>query len=126
MQWLNKLPNSVRSASGLEWALWRKLPLIFAVGTAVPVLLLGLLHLLAADGALVQPRNLQIIDYVVVGVVLFHWSAVATLAIGCAVVMLMKGPGYVADGFDVSHSDRPRTDAESEWETLPPQDDKAP
>lgn len=117
MQWLNKLPDSVRSASGLEWTLWRKLPWIFAVGTVVPVLLLLLLHWLAADGQLVQARNLQIIDYVVIGVVLFHWSAVATLAIGCILVMLMKGPGYVADGFAVSHSDRPRTEAESEWGT---------
>ena len=37
MAWLNKLPNSIRSASGLEWKLWRKLPLIFLVGTAIPL-----------------------------------------------------------------------------------------
>ncbi len=35
MRWLNRLPGSIRSASGLEWALWRKLPAIWAVGTVL-------------------------------------------------------------------------------------------
>jgi len=33
---------------------------------------------------------------------------VVALGIGCVIVMVMKGPGYVADGYPVSHSDRPR------------------
>jgi hypothetical protein len=52
--------------------------------------------------------------YVVAGVVIFHWTAVFTIAIGCVVVMLMKGPGYVADPLEVSHSDQPRKSAEAE------------
>lgn len=127
MQWLNKLPDSVRSASGLEWTLWRKLPLIFVVGTVLPLGLLGLLHWWAADGGLMQARNLQIIDYVVAGLVLFHWSLVLLLGIGCVLVMLMKGPGYVADGFEVSHSEQPRSEPEPEPEygSKPPPDDAA-
>lgn len=114
MQWLKKLPGSVRSPSGLEWTLWRKLPLIFLVGTALPLLALLVVHLLQDDGSTQQLHRLQIIDYMVVGVVVFHWSAVATLAVGCLLVMVMKGPGYVADGFEVSHSDRPRAEVEPE------------
>ena len=112
MPWLNKLPNSIRSASGLEWALWRKLPLIFLVGTALPLLVAVLLHLLSNDESDAHARWLQMVDYVVAGVVIFHWTAVLTVAIGCVVVMLMKGPGFVADGFEVSHSDQPRRDDE--------------
>lgn len=114
MRWLNKIPGSVRSASGLEWRLWRKLPLIFAVGTALPLLALAVLHWLAADGSLMLERHLQIVDYAVIGVLFFHWSVVFLLAFGCVLVMLMKGPAYVADGFEVSHSDQPRRDAETE------------
>ena len=117
MQWLKKLPGSVRSASGLEWTLWRKLPLIFLVGTALPLLVLLVVHLLKEDGSTQQLHSLQIFDYMVVGVVVFHWTAVATLALGCLLVMVMKGPGYVADGFEVSHSDRPRAEVETEAET---------
>ncbi len=112
MNWLNKLPGSVRSASGLEWVIWRKLPLIFLVGTALPVLAVGLLHWLSTDLDAAQVRWLQMADYITVGIVIFHWTAVLTVAIGCVVVMLMKGPGYVADGLEVSHSDHPRKEVE--------------
>ncbi len=112
MKWLNKLPGSVRSASGLEWAIWRKLPRILLAGTALPLLALGLLHWLSSDLDAAQARWLQMVDYIVAGIIIFHWTAVLTVAIGCVVVMLMKGPGYVADGMEVSHSDHPRKDME--------------
>lgn len=114
MNWLNKLPGSIRSASGLEWAVWRKLPVILLAGTALPMLAVGLLHWLSVDSSAAEQRWLQMADYVVAGVVIFHWTAVLTVAIGCVVVMLMKGPGYVADALEVSHSDQPRKDGEDE------------
>ena len=43
-----------------------------------------------------------------VGVVTLVWAAVLTIAIGCVIVWLMKGPAYVADGYEVSHSDKPK------------------
>jgi hypothetical protein len=114
MSWLNKLPNSIRSASGLEWSLWRKLPLILLVGTALPLAAAVALHL-GADPNAADARWLQTMDYVVAGVVVFHWTAVFTIAIGCVVVMLMKGPGYVADDpMELSHSDKPRSSAQTE------------
>jgi hypothetical protein len=36
-----------------------------------------------------------------------HLTLVLTAAIGCVIVMLMKGPAFVADGFEVQHTDRP-------------------
>jgi ABC-type Fe3+ transport system permease subunit len=113
MRWLTKIPGSIRSASGLEWALWRKLPAIWAVGTALPLLALGIYHWLADASTPSAQRALQLADYVVTGIVVFHWTAVLTIAIGCVVVMLMKGPAYVADGLAVSHSDQPRLDPEA-------------
>ena len=112
MHWLTKLPNTVRSPSGLEWTLWRKLPLILLVGTAVPLAAAVALHLFTDQGNSADARWLQTMDYVVAGVVICHWTAVFTTAIGCVVVMLMKGPGYVADGMEVSHSDLPRRTSE--------------
>lgn len=35
------------------------------------------------------------------------WTLVLTLAIGCAIVMLMKGPAYVADAYEMNDSDKP-------------------
>ena len=114
MSWLNKLPNSIRSASGLEWTLWRRLPLIFLVGTALPLAAAVALHLWTDQSSTAQLRWLQTMDYVAIGVVVFHWTAVLTLAIGCVVVMLMKGPGYVADDpMELSHSDKPRASVQT-------------
>jgi hypothetical protein len=114
MNWLKKLPDTRRAASGLEWTLWRKLPLIAALGTVLPLLVLALVYLLndpAASAA--QARWDQMAGYMVLGAILFHWSMVLTLAFGCVIVMIMKGPGYVADGYRVSHSDQPRSSMES-------------
>ena len=117
MNWLKKLPQSPRSESGLEWRLWRKLPLIALAGTVLPLLALGLVHLLAdPNGSAADARWLQMVDYMVGGLVVFHWSMVATVAIGCVIVMVMKGPGYVADGLRVSHSDQPRASMETDEE----------
>ncbi len=108
MNWLRKVPGSHRAAAGLEWKLWRKLPLIFAVGTALPLAALAALHLLVDDTTAAGLRRLQLADYMVFGLVLFHWSLVVTAGIGCVIVMVMKGPAYAADSYAVSHSDRPR------------------
>jgi hypothetical protein len=32
---------------------------------------------------------------------MLHWTLVLTLAIGCVIVMLMKGPAYVADAYPI-------------------------
>jgi hypothetical protein len=119
MNWFKKIPQSHRSATGLEWRLWRKLPLIALVGTVLPLLCLGLLHLLAdPQASTAQLRWLQMMGYVLGGVVLFHWSMVATVGIGCIIVIIMKGPGYVADGYRVSHSDQPRASMETAEEAV--------
>ena len=54
MNWLKKLPQSRRANSGLEWLLWRKLPLIALLGTLLPLLCLGLVHLLGGHKAQAQ------------------------------------------------------------------------
>lgn len=117
MNWLQKLPHTRRAASGLEWTLWRKLPLIALLGTALPLLGLGLVHLLVdAEAGAAQARWLQMADYIAWGVLIFHWTMVITVGIGCIIVMVMKGPGYVADGYNVSHSDRPRKTQQTDEE----------
>jgi hypothetical protein len=108
MDWLKRLPGFTRTAPGLEWAIWKKLPWIWLVGTALPLVLMGLIHLLTPEANNPQvERELTLWLYMAIGLLVLHWTLVLTVAIGCVIVMLMKGPAFVADGFEVQHSDRP-------------------
>lgn len=113
MSWLNKLPGSVRSAPGLEWALLRRLPRILVVGTLLPLALGAVLMVFGLDAA--SPAQSRMVDlwlYMLVGVVTLHWAMALTLGIGCVIVTLMKGPAYVADVYELHDSDRPRQNAQ--------------
>lgn len=117
MNWLKKLPSTRRANSGLEWVLWRKLPLIAFLGALLPLLLMALAHWLAdPQASAADARWLQQVDYMVLGVLLFHASMLVVAAFGCVIVMVMKGPAYVADGYPVSHSDQPRHSSETDEE----------
>ena len=38
-----------------------------------------------------------------VGVVALHWTLVLTIALGCFLVRVMKGPAYVADAYPLPY-----------------------
>jgi hypothetical protein len=100
MRWLKKLPGFQRSPAGREWLIWKRLPMLLCWGTAVPALLALVLYGTAPDGAsAIQEREMWLRIYQLLGLVVLHWTLVLTLAIGCAIVMVMKGPAYVADAY---------------------------
>ena len=75
MNLFNKLPGFVRSAPGLEQRIWRRLPAILLWGTLLPLVLAGANHALTPG------------------------DVVLTVAMGCFIVRVMKGPAYVADAY---------------------------
>jgi hypothetical protein len=100
MDLFKRLPGHVRVAPGLEQAIWRRLPAVLAWGSLLPVLVAGLLHWLASDAAAGSgDSSLLLWDFRLIGVVVFHWTLVGTVALGCVIVRVMKGPGYVADAY---------------------------
>jgi hypothetical protein len=104
--WLKRLPGFQRAAPGLEWQLWRRLPSIFIAGTLLPLAVAMLARAFSADSPVGEPNKaLQLFDYAMVGVVMLHWTLVLTLAIGCAIVMVMKGPAFVADAYPLPERD---------------------
>ncbi len=109
MNWLRKLPGYRRSPAGLEWRLLRLMPSACLAGTALPALAaLAARWLITAGTAAEVARHIQLFDYMMIGLVIFIWTLILTVTIGCIIVWLMKGPAYVADGFEVSHSDKPK------------------
>jgi hypothetical protein len=109
MNWFKKLPGYHRTPYGGEWRLLRMMPTVALVGTLLPGLMALLARLwMTGDNAAALARRIQLFDYVMLGLVVFIWTLVLTVTIGCVIVWVMKGPAYVADGYDVSHSDHPK------------------
>ena len=80
----------------------KKLPLAFLGGTLVPILVSVLSHLFPPDGTPIAiAKQLRIVDYMALGFGMTAWTAVLTVAIGCLVVIIMKGPHYAADSYNL-------------------------
>jgi hypothetical protein len=97
----NKLPGFTRSAPGLEQRIWRRLPALLAWGTVLPLLMAGLNHLVSTASTQTESLDGKLLlwDYTMWGVVALHWTLMLTLALGCFIVRVMKGPAYVADAY---------------------------
>ena len=111
MNLFNKLPNSIRYPVGIEWPLLKRLPLIFFIGTlliSAPAISIYMQNpIISAE----QYREI----YICFGLLFTFWFFVGATAIGCVVIMIMKGPGYVADAYELpvenkELENKPRTD----------------
>lgn len=107
--WLQKLSGFKQTPYGLECRILRRLPLALLMSLLLPALVcvVARLWLSSADdaasltaNALDAERLLHLIDYLMIGVATLLWYLLAMLGTGCIIVWLMKGPAYVADGFD--------------------------
>lgn len=98
----------VRHPSGLEWTLFKKIPLLTAVGFAVIGLLwaAALLWPWQAEPKAVADL-IRRIEFALIGAAIFHITMIITLAIGCVVVLIMKGPRYTADSYPVEDAEQP-------------------
>jgi len=111
MRWLNKLPGHRREPPGVEWRLLRRLPALLLGGTLVPVLFGVASRLWPPAGTpAALAAHLHFVDIVAIALIITVWTAVLTLAIGCCVVVIMKGPAYVADRYDLSDAESPPRD----------------
>lgn len=97
MNYFNKLPGFIQSPSGLEWVLFKKLPRIFTITTAIAIS--PMLYLWLSNKFLTAQQ--QQLIYQCLGLVFTLWFFLGAIAIGCVVVMIMKGPAYVADPYEM-------------------------
>jgi hypothetical protein len=103
MNWFQKLHDH-KYPPGLERRIWRKLPLALLASIAIPAGLSIGTRLSPPDGSIYEvARTTASVDIFAIALLLTAVTAVVTVGIGCIVVMIMKGPAYVADG------DRPGT-----------------
>lgn len=110
MRFLQKLPGSRREPPGLERRVLAKLPIFLTAGTAIPALCY-LIAPLFHESALNLERHLTGVGIYAIAVVLTVWTTAFTVAIGCIIVMIMKGPAYVADRYPLSDAEEPRRES---------------
>lgn len=95
MDYFRKLPGFRRSASGLEWRVLRKLPWILLLGTLFPAAAVYALYL----SEVLDPKLLDRVIIITIAVVILHWTLMVVVGFAAFIVMIMKGPAYVADPY---------------------------
>ncbi|NCF38317.1 MAG: hypothetical protein GWP56_18405 [Gammaproteobacteria bacterium] len=96
-----------RVPPGLEWQILRRLPHISLAGSLIPVALAVLVRILPPEPGVDIAKHIKTVDIFAIATAITFFTAVFTVAIGCVVVYIMKGPAYVADAYPLQHSDRP-------------------
>lgn len=100
MNWFDRLPRSTKTPPGRERQVLRLMPRALVLGTAVLALPSLGARLFPWDATEAEVAALVLrVDIYAISAVVVHWTAVVTVAIGAVVVMIMKGPAYVADAY---------------------------
>jgi len=107
MRFLKKLPGSRREPPGLERDIMARMPMFVAAGTAIPAFCYLMAPLFPAAETGTEKYLIGIGIYAIASV-LTVWTAAFTVTVGCLIVMVMKGPAYVADPYPLSDAEEPR------------------
>ena len=103
---LTKLPGFQRTPAGLEWTVLRRLPMIALAGTVLPIVA-ALVASVVLGGDPASAKLVVTIQILLASVLVLLWTAVFTVALLCVIVLIAKGPAYVADAYPLIDSDRP-------------------
>jgi hypothetical protein len=93
---------------GLERSILRRLPKALLIGTLIPVAMSVLVRLLPPVEDVNPAKSILSVDIFSFAIAITFWTAVFTVAIGCVVVAIMKGPAYVADPYPLVDAGRPQ------------------
>ncbi|MEL7538395.1 MAG: hypothetical protein AAFM91_15215 [Pseudomonadota bacterium] len=112
MNWL-KIRHGRLTPPGLEVKILSSLPkwvfIVSAAIAAVPVIT----RMGVTQPGLDTAKRIQTVDIFAIATEITVLVAAFTVAIGCIIVHIMKGPAYIADPMEVSHSDEPRSETPS-------------
>ena len=111
-------PQSPVEPPGLERVIWRKLPHAAIASTLIPLLfyLYILYYPPVPDGGSVE-KTVMSAGIAAIAIAVTLWTAILTVAIGCWIVMVMKGPAKHADSYELSDAEQPGEEAHEEAPT---------
>lgn len=104
MNLFNRVPGFPRTPAGKERVVLRLLPRASVIGS----LLLALPSLLAR--LIASPEDALTVmstDIYVISLIVLHWTVMLTVGIAAFIVLIMKGPAYVADAYPLQEAESP-------------------
>ena len=104
----NKLPGFQRSPAGMERTVLRCIPAALTLGLAA-LLLPSLILRLTGHSSWDLSASASMVDIYAMGAVLFYCNVIAFIGFAAFIVMLMKGPAYVADAYPLDDAEAPRS-----------------
>ena len=108
MNAFNRLPGFVQTPAGRERDVLRLLPRVLVFGTLLLALPSFAARIFLRGGdAVGASARLQTVDILAMSILVLHWTLVLTMAIAAFIVIVMKGPAYVADAYPVEDSETP-------------------
>lgn len=105
-----KKRRNQRYERGLELLILTRMPGFMLASTAIPLLislLARLPQLLSGSNNLVSLKTVMSVDIFSIALLITFWTALLTVAIGCIIVWVMKGPEYTADSYHLQDSEYP-------------------
>lgn len=110
-----KLKTQHTVAPGIERQILRQIPQVFIfglMGLSLPSLLARLLPI---SGSVTEvQRWIGTVDIYVISLIVFYCTAIFTIGFGALIVMIMKGPAYVADAYPLIDFDKPYSSKKKE------------
>lgn len=103
-------PGPVASP-GLERRILARLPEVALGGSLVAGLFAASAHFFPPEGSAADiEKHVRMMDAIAIGAGILLWTLVVTVAIGCVVVIVMKGPVHTADSYPVPDLEEPPND----------------
>lgn len=103
-----RLPDSIQCQPGLERYILRRIPWALPLGAAAILTPSAVLRISGWD---MHPQELNAViskvDMLALGVLLLYWNLMVAITWGAIIVMVMKGPTYVADSYPLIDADSP-------------------
>ena len=107
---MTKLHNK-RYPAGLERVILKKIPKVLLAGFFIPLFMSVFARMFPSGASAADIAKYQLsVDIFSISLAFITFSAAFTVTIGCIIVVLMKGPAYVADAYELEDADQPESE----------------
>ena len=101
-----RLPGFKQTPAGQERDILRWLPKVLTMGSLLLCLpSLGVRLWWAGAPDYEVGTTITTVDIYAIGVLILHWTVVLTVAIAAFIILVMKGPAFVADAYPLDEAE---------------------